>query len=342
MRTGKKIHIGIVGAGSIGCFIGGCLTATGSTVTMVGRNRLKQQIEQTGLQLTDYKGLALDLTDAQLDFSTAMERVSEFDYVLLTVKSGDTLETAKALAPVVKESAVIISLQNGVKNTDLLSVFLPKHTIVKAMVPFNVLNTGAAHFHRGTEGDLAFEANIGEHQELIDALKKAELPVTVYKDLSGIQWGKLIMNLNNSVNALSGIPLVEQLNNREYRRIMAKVVAEALYVMKVAGIEPARTGKVIPRLTPYILGLPNFLFKRIAAAMLKVDPKARSSMYEDFVLKRHTEIDYLNGEILNLAQLYKIDAPINKAIVKLVKDAENRKQGSPRYSAAFLKQAIIG
>jgi 2-dehydropantoate 2-reductase len=342
VTTSNDVHIGIVGAGSIGCFIGGCLAASGASVTMVGRSRLKQQIEQTGLHITDYTGREHKLTDAQLCFTTSMDDISNADYILLTVKSGDTQEAAKAIAPIIKQSAIIVSFQNGVKNTDVLKVILPKHQVVKAMVPFNVLNTGAGHFHRGTEGDLALEANIGEHQLLIDALTQAQLPVSVYDDLTGVQWGKLIMNLNNSVNALSGIPLVEQLNDREYRRIMAKVVSEALTVMKVAGIEPARTGKVIPKLTPYILSLPNFLFKKIAAAMLKIDPKARSSMYEDFKLKRKTEIDFLNGEILNLAQLQGIDAPINQAIVNLVKEAENKKQGSPKYSAEFLKQAVFG
>ena len=70
------------------------------------------------------------------------------------------------------------------------------------------------------------------------------------------------MNLNNAVNALSGIPLKSQLGNREFRLVMAKVLSEALAVLKAEGITPARTGKVIPRLMPAIMKLPNFLFNR--------------------------------------------------------------------------------
>jgi 2-dehydropantoate 2-reductase len=139
---------------------------------------------------------------------------------------------------------------------------------------------------------------------------------------------------------LSGAPLLEQLNNQEYRKVMAKVIAEALKVMKVAGIKPARTGKVIPKLMPFILSLPNWLFKRVASATLKIDPKARSSMYEDFELRRKTEIDYLNGEIVRLASALDIEAPVNQAIVNLVKDAEQKRYGSPKLSAEHLHSAI--
>jgi 2-dehydropantoate 2-reductase len=133
---------------------------------------------------------------------------------------------------------------------------------------------------------------------------------------------------------------LDQLNNLEYRKVMTKVIAEALTIMKAAGIKPARTGKVIPKLMPFILSLPNWLFKRVASATLKIDPKARSSMYEDFELKRKTEIDYLNGEIVNLAMELGMQAPVNQAIVNLVRDAEQKQQGSPKLSPEYLQNVI--
>ena len=118
------------------------------------------------------------------------------------------------------------------------------------------------------------------------------------------------------------------------------MIAEALAVMKTAGIKPARTGKVVPSLMPYVLALPDFLFRRVASATLKIDPKARSSMYEDFVLNRKTEIDFLNGEIVNLAKQHGMMAPVNESIVNLVKEAEQKQSGSPMHSAEFLHSAI--
>jgi 2-dehydropantoate 2-reductase len=63
-------------------------------------------------------------------------------------------------------------------------------------------------------------------------------------------------------------------------------------------------------------------------------------MYEDLVLKRKTEIDFLNGEIVSLARKHGILAPVNQRIVSLVKDAEQKKSGSPMHSPEFLNSAI--
>lgn len=78
----------------------------------------------------------------------------------------------------------------------------------------------------------------------------------------------------------------------------------------------------------------------MANVTLKIDPKARSSMYEDFELKRKTEIDYLNGEIVSLAMNLGIKAPINEVIVNLVKDAEQKQHGSPKLSAEYLQNLV--
>ncbi len=332
--------IAIVGAGSVGCYLGGCLIANDIDVILIGRERIQKQLTDYGLNATDWKGRDETLTIEPRQFSVSMDSIANADYILLTVKSGDTESTAASILAYAKPSAVIVSFQNGTKNRDVLKTVLPEHKIINGMIPFNVLNNGQGQFHCGTEGNLAIEAKVGEYLDLVKAFKQANLPLTLHDDIQGVQWGKLIMNLNNSVNALSGVPLLEQMNNRRYRLVMTKVIAEALMVLKEAGIKPARTGKVVPSLMPYVLALPDFLFKRVASATLKIDPKARSSMYEDFVLNRKTEIDFLNGEIVNLAKQYGITAPVNQRIVNLVKEAEQKQNGSPMHSAAFLYSAI--
>jgi len=332
--------IAIVGAGSVGCYLGGCLTAKGVDVILVGRERIQKQLTEYGLNVTDWRGRDQTMQVEQLQFSVSMNSIADADYILLTVKSGDTESAAESILEYAKASAVIVSFQNGTQNVATLKAKLPNHRILKAMVPFNVLNNGEGQFHCGTEGNLAIEVKEGDYSELVNSLKRANLPVELYENLEGVQWGKLIINLNNAVNALSGVPLLEQMNNREYRLVMTKVIAEALAVMKAADIKPARTGKVIPTWMPYILALPNWLFKRVASATLKIDPKARSSMYEDFALKRKTEIDFLNGEIVSLAERHGISAPVNQCIVDLVKEAEQKQNGSPMHSPAFLHSAI--
>jgi len=97
--------------------------------------------------------------------------------------------------------------------------------------------------------------------------------------------------MNNSINALSGQPLKVQLSDRTYRKVLALSIKEALYILNRANVKTVKTGKVAVQLLPLILLLPNGLFKIVASSMIKIDSTARSSMYEDLMLNRNTEID---------------------------------------------------
>jgi 2-dehydropantoate 2-reductase len=162
----------------------------------------------------------------------------------------------------------------------------------------------------------------------------------LHDDLRPVQWTKLCINANNAVNALAGIPLRDQIAGRGYRRIMARVVGEALGCLRAAGIRPVRIGRMIPSLAPLVLGLPDWLFLRAAAAMVRVDPEARSSMWEDLERRRPTEIDHLNGEIIRLGEQHGVATPVNRGLCDLVRAAEAAGSGSPRMSADALSKAL--
>lgn len=342
------MNIVVLGAGSIGCYIAGCLFESGpafnssNTLKLIGRQRLYDDIVANGLKVTDWQGRN-QVTDAEhVNFSLNNDSLAIADFILLCVKSQDTEQAADIIKLWAKPSAVVISLQNGVSNAQVLRQKL-NQTVIAGMVPFNVLYKGHGHFHCGTEGNIALEDPDNRCKDLIEALENASLPVTVYNDMAAVQYGKLVMNLNNAVNALSGMPLKSQLGDRQYRLVMAKVLSEALSVLKADGITPARTGKVIPQLMPTIMKLPNFLFNIVAASTLKIDPEARSSMYEDLLLGRRTEVDYLNGEIVRLGEKNKMLTPVNRHIVSLVKQSEHAQLGSPHLSAnALLGQETSG
>lgn len=338
MTNNKSTKIVILGAGSVGCYIGGCLIAAGANVSLVGRARLQHDIAQHGLRLTDWEHRNSAVRASDIHFTTDNDVLAAADFILLCVKSLDTESAAALITRYASPTAVVVSFQNGVGNGELLQASLHQ-TVLKGMVPFNIFYQGEGHFHCGTQGSLAIENKDDVCQALLTQLHKATLPVDVYGDLTSVQYGKLIINLNNAVNALSGIPLQQQLGNRDYRKVVAEVQKEALAVLKAKGITPARLGKVIPSLMPYILSLPNGLFKLVAASTLKIDPQARSSMYEDLQLNRPTEIDFLNGEIVRLGKHLNIKTPVNSHITGLVKHAEQSATGSPHLSADKLMPA---
>ena len=97
---------------------------------------------------------------------------------------------------------------------------------------------------------------------------------------------------------------------------------------------------VPPGAIPRILKLPNWLFRRVARRMLAIDPQARSSMWEDLERRRPTEIDYLQGAILALATKARIPAPVTQRIVRLVKEAEAARVGSPALTPQQVERAL--
>src|SRR5690606_11829169 len=116
------------------------------------------------------------------------------------------------------------------------------------------------------------------------------------RDMLAVLWGKLLLNLNNSVNALAGIPLKAELEQRGYREVFAACMEEALVALERAGLRPKVDVPLPPRWLPRVLRLPTPAFRVVAARMIRMDPSARSSMLEDLSSGRPTEIDALNGE----------------------------------------------
>ena len=195
-----------------------------------------------------------------------------------------------------------------------------RRRLLAGMVPFNIAELGPGHNHRGTTGALAARDDPALRERLAD-FERAGLPLQLHADLRAVQWGKLLLNLNNPVNALSGQPLRAQLMDRGYRQCLAALQTEALGVLHGAGIVPAQVAALPPHRLPSLLRLPTLLFRLIAARMLRIDPKARSSMADDLAQGRATEIDALCGEVVRLADAQRLSAPINARMVELVKVA---------------------
>ena len=238
-----------------------------------------------------------------------------------------------------QEGATVISFQNGVSNAETLRRLLPKHRIVQGMVPYNVVRLGPGRWHRATWGDL-----MAEETDVTRALAASigERPgrLLLSKDMESVAWGKLLFNLNNAINALSGLTILEELKQRDYRRVFAAAIVETLGLLDLAGIQPAKIGLVGPRQLAHVIGSPDLIFKNLFLRVQKIDPKGRGSMADDFAAGRQTEVDYLNGEVVKLAERLDRRAPVNAAITALVKQAELGVQRL--WSAKELREHVLG
>ena len=345
-------RIVVAGAGSIGCYVGGCLAAAGRRVGLLLRPTLADSIGRHGLRITDLEGADRSLPASALTVATdPAAALAEARIVLVTVKCGATGTMAGLIARHAPSDAVVVSLQNGVGNLAVLRAHLgvgrgegqPQEPaqasapdpgplrLVAGMVPFNVVQTRsdatAPRFHRATSGTLLIGAGEPGLRELLDVPGMA---VAERSDMDAVLWGKLVLNLNNALNALCDLPLAQELADARWRRLLAAQIEEALAVLKATGIAPTGVEGVPPRAIPFILRLPDWLFRRVARRMLAIDPAARSSMWEDLALRRPTEIDYMQGAILALAEKSGVAAPISERVLRLIKSAESAGAGSPK------------
>src|SRR5215216_3346587 len=318
--------IGIAGAGSIGCFVGGMLAAGGRRIALLARPRVVAEIEAGGLRPTSFEGFDQTIPRDQFVLSENPHLFEDAGVVLVTVKRADTAAMADIIARHAPSDAVIVSLQNGVGNTAVLRDRLPGRRVLGGMVPFNVMALGEGRFHRATSGDIVIEQ---DEAHLAEKLSVPGLTMRPTKNIEGVQWGKLLLNLNNALNALADLPLRKQLAQRAWRNLFADQVAEGLAAIKAEGIRPVPPTPIPMSWMPPLLRLPDPIFEALLGRTMKIDPEARSSMWEDLQRGRRTEIDYLQGVITEIADRRGQAAPLSRRIVELVRKAEAEGKGSP-------------
>jgi 2-dehydropantoate 2-reductase len=336
------LKVAVFGAGAVGGWIGGAWASAAIDVVLIGRKAAADEITTHGLTISDGSGdgpsRSIHLPAGTITCSTDPAAMADADVVLVTVKSIHTGSAAAAIARHARKEAVLISFQNGVSNSEVLGAALPGRTVLPGMVPFNVVRLGNGRWHKATAGDLMAQ----EHEvtrALAEKLGTRPGRLKLAADMAPVLWSKLLLNLNNAVNALSGKTLLEELADRHYRQVVAATQDEALAAMKLAGIAPAKMGMVPPERLPDVLRLPNALFKPFLK-LQGIDAEARSSMADDFATGRQTEIDFLNGEVVALARKHGRNPRANAAIVKLVKEAELGVER--RWSGADLKAKVLG
>ena len=313
------MHFIVVGAGAIGCYVGGRLAAAGQQVSLVGRPGILGEIAMHGLTVSDMDDFNAHVPANRLRFAVSVADVdrSGTPVILLCVKGGATAQAAAEIGAVFGAGTLVISLQNGVDNVQRVCDAAPHLEVVAGMVPYNVVLSSPPRVHRATTGHLQIGPSVLS-AEVAACCDAAGLPMVVMPNMRAVQWGKLLLNLNNPVNALSDLPLRDELMDRDYRVVLAALQTEALRAMDAAGIVPAKVANAPPRMLPKILRLPDFLFKVVAARMLRIDPTARSSMWDDVQKGRTTEIDDLCGAVVRLAKLHGTLAPVNAQLLTLL------------------------
>ncbi len=327
----------VFGAGLIGGYLGASLMISGRDVGWVVRPKTQEKLSH-GLRVTDYLGNDKRVESLQfVDVQSA--GVNEPPKVLwLTIKCTALEAAVDDIRSVIGPDTLIISLQNGLGAETYLQQQFQNHKVIRGVMGANVAELAPDHLHRGTLGGIDLP-KLPETQNLEASFQFEGLSLGLFENLEGLVWAKLQLNLNNPINALSNIPLKDELEQRDFRRILAAAMDEYLQVAKLKGIELPKLTPLPPALIPTVMRLPNWLFVRIAAKMLAIDPNARSSMWSDLSSGRKSEINFLNGAVVEEGKKLGLSCPVNQAIRELVVEVEAGRE-KIGFDASVLKRRL--
>lgn len=293
------MRFAVVGAGAVGCYFGGMLARAGQPVTLIGRPLHVDAVRRNGLRLETQ---TFDEIVA-LEVSTEPAAVSSADVVLFSVKSTDSRQTAQQIAPFLSPQAVVLSLQNGVENADIIRSVLPQQVIASVVYVATEM-AGPGHLKHFGRGELVI-AEAPASESIATVFANANVPVERAHDVRGAQWTKLIINcVYNALSAIAQKPYAALVEVEGVTALMEAVVDECLQVAAADGV--AVPGDI------------HAATRRIAQTMAG----QYSSTAQDVARGKPNEIDYLNGYVVRRGRAHGIATPINQTLLALVKLVE--------------------
>lgn len=336
----KNKKIAVFGCGALGGYVGGYLTRAGHDVTMIDPwLEHVAMMKDPGLKLeglTEPENFQVIANAILTDDLPPPGDIPPFDIIFVAVKSFDTDAAALTIAPYLADDGFAVSLQNGINEDKIVAVVGAERTIgciastiavslpapghIKRMVKLG----GAAHtvFRVGEiDGQVTERVKkVADMLSLIDSSLATE-------NLMGERWSKLATNaMRNPIAAARDQGSNQNDRAPHIRKLAILVAAEAIQVAQAEGIKLVKVSGVDPDLllaagtgdeAAYESVTEQFL-----AAMERRSDTQRPSMAQDINKGRKTEIDQLNGFIVERAKKHGIPTPVNEAIIAVIKRIE--------------------
>ncbi len=303
------MKIAILGAGSLGCAIGGVLAEAGNDVWLINRNaKLVDALNNTGLVLRDG---GVDRV-VQVKATTSAQAAGVVDLVVVLVKSFDTAAAITASMSLLGPKTHVLSLQNGVGHEEILAELVGRERVIGGKTYAGGSQLGVAHISIGTRGKETIigelDGGVSERTTQIAALfTAAGMQTTVSSNIMQTIWEKLLVNVSTgALCAITGLPYGKLYAVPEVEATALAAVAEAMVVAKASGVQLITTDARQPWLKA-AAGLP---------------PEFKTSMLQSLEKDSVTEIDFINGTVVRQGKKYGIPTPVNQVLVACIKGIE--------------------
>src|ERR1700722_17609065 len=316
----------IVGAGALGGIIGARLLAAGGDVSLATRNaKAAEEIKASGLRVTGVGGdLSTEAGDvARLaDYSVP----GTFDLIILATKAQDAIDAAPSLVRLLAPGGTLLPIQNGGVPLTLASR-LGERYVLGGLSNLTATMLRPGLYEQTNAGYLVigeFGGGESDRSERVRQWLGRAVNVKITSNLQGAVWSKLLLNCSiTTIGAIAGPTMRAYIDRPEGRELFGRTYDEALSVALASGVRPEKM--VVEPIPP---GWNGRSFSGEAVEILNGYGDAKASMLQDFERGRTTEIDFINGYVVDTARQFGLNAPVNTAIVETVY-AITRGQSAP-------------
>ncbi|MDD5115639.1 MAG: 2-dehydropantoate 2-reductase [Candidatus Omnitrophica bacterium] len=319
------MRIGIIGSGAIGCLLAAYLKLEGQDVSLSGHPDSVEAIKRDGLEISGVRGTF------KVEIKVA-EHLNYFpELVILATKTQDIKEAIKDNLGLI-HNALVLTVQNGVQADNIAAKFLDKEKIISSIVMFGSTYLEPGRLVHNFEGPWiigwAYPGKTPGDLENLSRILNKVFPVVITENITGMKFLKIFANANNCLPAILGKSMQEVFSDNEVSRISIAIWKEALEVVNAAGIElvslPNFPVENITRLTSLPPAQAAGIFSQTMRNLSK-EP-LYGSILQSIMRGRNSEIDYINGEFVRLADQAKVSAPLNDTLVKMVHEVEKNKR----------------
>ncbi len=283
-----------MGAGALGCLYGYLIHKAGYEVVFVARGKQFEALKR-GLKVT---GFVEDFVRVN-----AVDKPCDADITFVTVKSYDTEKVAESLRCV--DCGIVVSLQNGIGNEEILSKYLGRVLGGVTTYASNLIDYGWIEFAGVGETFIgSMDGKIGEDVlKVVEVLRECGINAEAVEDIVKRKWIKTV--INSVINPITAILRVRNgaiIEIEELWELALAVLREGEEVLRAMGIDVELEG--------------------VLKDVVTNTAKNKSSMLQDVERGKRTEIEFINGAIVRKAKEIGIDTPYNRALLLLVKSLE--------------------
>lgn len=301
------MKIAIIGAGAMGSLFGGRLALAGEEVWLldIWQEHVKA-IAARGLIIASPTGNLIAVPRA----TTRPADIGPADLIIICVKSWATRAAARIAVGLLGPNTAVVTLQNGYGNPEEIAACVGVERVIAGTTAQGATLLGPGRIRHAGVGETQIgelgSGNAPRLQAIAATLTRAGIPTIPAADVASLIWGKLLINVGiNPLSAITGLRNGELADRAETRDLLAQAVREAAAVAAAAKV-------ALPYSDP--------VAKTLAVA--QATAKNRSSMLQDILNGRATEIDALNGVIVSKGRALDIATPVNYVLTLLVKTLE--------------------